>query len=49
MSKLYNFETANTICDQFNRLINDLKERRKEGKKVKTSTMSLMIVMKENI
>ena len=30
LSKLYHFETANTVCDQFNRLINTLK---KEGKR----------------
>ena len=32
LSMLYHFETANTVCDQFNRLINTL---RKEEKKVK--------------
>ena len=26
LSKLYHFETANDVCDQFNRLINTLKK-----------------------
>ena len=38
LSKLYHFETANTVCDQFNRLINTLKNK-KRRKKLKTSTL----------
>ena len=26
LSKLYHFETANAVCDQFNRLINTLRK-----------------------
>ena len=34
LSKQYHFESANTVCDQFNRLINMFKEgRRREGKR----------------
>ena len=29
LSLLYNFESANTVCDQFNRLINTLKKEEK--------------------
>ena len=32
LSKLYHFESANTVCNQFNRLINTLK---KEEKKIR--------------
>ena len=34
LNKLYHFETANTVCNQFNRLINTLKkeEKKEEGK-----------------
>ena len=32
LSKLYHFETANTVCNQFNRLINTLKKEEKKGK-----------------
>ena len=32
LSRLYHFETANTGCDQFNRLINTLKKEEKKGK-----------------
>ena len=32
LSKLYNFETANTVCDQFNRLINTLRKEEKKKK-----------------
>ena len=32
LSKLYHFETANIVCNQFNRLINTLKKEEKEGK-----------------
>ena len=32
LSKLYHFETANTVCNQFNRLINTLRKEEKKGK-----------------
>ena len=32
LSKLYHFETANTVCKQFNRLINTLRKEEKKGK-----------------
>ena len=32
LSKLYHFETANTVCDQFNRLVNTLKKEEKKEK-----------------
>ena len=32
LSKLYHFKTANTVCDQFNRLINTLREEEKKEK-----------------
>ena len=32
LRKPYHFETANTACDQFNRLINTLKKEEKKGK-----------------
>ena len=32
LSNLYHFETANTVCNQFNRLINTLKKEEKKGK-----------------
>ena len=32
LSKLYHFETANTVCNQFNRLINTLKKEEKKEK-----------------
>ena len=32
LSKLYHFETSNTVCDQFNRLINTLRKEQKKGK-----------------
>ena len=30
LSKQYHFESANTVCDQFNRLINTLKKEEEE-------------------
>ena len=32
LSKQYHFESANTVCDQFNRLINTLKKEEEKGK-----------------
>ena len=31
MSQYYTFESADTICEQFNRFINTLKKERKKG------------------
>ena len=35
MSKYYYFESANTLCEQFNKYINTLKKERKEERKEK--------------
>ena len=32
LSKIYHFETTNTVCNQFNRLINTLRKEEKKGK-----------------
>ena len=32
LNKLYHFESAETVCDQFNRLINTLRKEEEKGK-----------------
>ena len=47
LNHMYHFESANEVCDQFNRLIDTL--RKKESLEGTKSTHGLMIAMKENI
>ena len=35
LNKLYHFESADTVCDQFNRLINTLRKKEEEKGKGK--------------
>ena len=46
LSKQYHFESANTVCNQFNRLINILKRKRRE--KAKINILSWKIATRQN-
>ena len=48
VSKQYHFESANTVCDQFNRLINRLKKEEEENGKGKINILGWKIVIREN-
>ena len=48
LSMPYHLESANTVCDQFNRLINTLKREEEEKEKAIINILGWTIVMRES-
>ena len=49
LNKQYHFESTNTVCNQFNRLINMLKKEEEEKGKAVINILGCMIMMRESI
>ena len=47
LSCMYHFESVNEVCNQFNRLINTQKKRKRKKLAIQTSIHGWMIVMRE--